>query len=214
MNKLCIILILIATLGFPVASFAAEPQPLTPSEMETLRQMEEQSNVGEVTGGDFSEAAKRRATYIQYGITVGLALLATGILFFAVQGMRRVRILSTAKGDEQRRWKRFALPQDANSTIIQPLADDHKRVVARAVDISKYGVGLEVMSEGALQKGETIDLDIILRGAKKIRLPHLKGTVCWSAGKKVGIKLNQALDLSTLDSLLSVMSAQPVAVKV
>lgn len=214
MNKLCTILILIVTLVLPTAVFAVEPQPLTPSETEMLRQMEEQSNVNEVTGGDFSEAAKRRAIYMQYGITVGMALLATGILFLGVHGVRRMRRLSLVKGDEQRQWKRYTLPQDANSTIIQPLQDDHKRVVGRAVDISKHGVGLEVLSEGALREGETIDLDIILRGAKKMRLPHLKGTVCWAAGKKVGVKLNQALDLSTLDSLLSVVSTQPVAVKV
>lgn len=213
MNKLCIIFILLATLGLPVATFAVEPQPLTPSEMNALRQMEEQSNVDELTGGDFSEAAKRRATYIQYGITIGLALLAIGVLFLGVQGVSRMRALSAAKGDEQRRWKRYALKHDANSTIIQPLEDDHKRVVGRAVDISKQGIGLEVMSEGALKKGQTIDLDIILRGAKKMRLPHLKGTVCWAAGKKVGVRLNKSLDLSTLDSLLSV-SAQPMAVQV
>ncbi|QJT11083.1 PilZ domain-containing protein [Oceanidesulfovibrio marinus] len=212
MNKLITTLILLAILGLPVVAAAAvTPEPLTPPETERLHQMEQQNDMSGMTGGDFSDAASQRATYIQYGITVGMALLATGVLFFTVRGVRKLKIYRSVVGDEQRRWKRFALRVDGNSTIVQPKDNYHKRVVGRAVDISKHGVGLEVVSEGALHKGEVIDLDIILRGTKKVRLPHLKGTVCWAAGKKVGVKLNKALDLSTIDSLLSV-TTRPVVV--
>ncbi len=205
---------MLISLSCLASAAAAAPQPLDPTEMQMLRSMEQTSQVEGVTGGDFSLAAQQRAMYVQYAINGALALLV-GFALMAGVHVARARFARKAPADELRQWQRYALNTELAS--VQAKTASGQALVAKPVDISKQGVGLELQSEdGApIKKGESISFELVMDGATKITLSDLSGKICWAAGKKIGIQLNRVLDvdMAAIQEFFAMPAAQPVAIR-